>query len=55
MLVERLDAHIPPAAQTSYLLFASDNNQNFKIAQMDANYYNVVQQVAVIPRTYFSV
>ncbi|TFK30708.1 galactan 1,3-beta-galactosidase [Coprinopsis marcescibilis] len=39
------------AEQTSYLLFASDNNQNFKIARMDANYYNVVQQVAVIPRS----
>ncbi|KAF9473188.1 galactan 1,3-beta-galactosidase [Pholiota conissans] len=29
------------AAQTSYLLYASDNNQNFKIAKLDANYYNV--------------
>ncbi|KIP10356.1 glycoside hydrolase family 43 protein [Phlebiopsis gigantea 11061_1 CR5-6] len=28
-------------AQTAYLLYASDNNQNFKIAQLDADYYNV--------------
>ncbi|KAF7319882.1 Galactan 1,3-beta-galactosidase [Mycena kentingensis (nom. inval.)] len=33
------------AAQTSYLLYASDNNQNFKISRMDANYYNVTTQV----------
>ncbi|KAH8834912.1 galactan 1,3-beta-galactosidase [Flagelloscypha sp. PMI_526] len=26
---------------TAYLLFASDNNQNFKIAKMDTDYYNV--------------
>ncbi|KAI0747996.1 galactan 1,3-beta-galactosidase [Daedaleopsis nitida] len=26
---------------TAYLLYASDNNQNFKIARLDANYYNV--------------
>ncbi|KAJ7293808.1 galactan 1,3-beta-galactosidase [Mycena rebaudengoi] len=36
------------AAQTSYLLFASDNNQNFKIARMDTNYYNLTAQVNVI-------
>ncbi|KIP09092.1 carbohydrate-binding module family 35 protein [Phlebiopsis gigantea 11061_1 CR5-6] len=29
------------AAHTAYLLYASDNNQNFKIAQLDADYYNV--------------
>ena len=29
------------AAQTAYLLYASDNNQNFKISQLDADYYNV--------------
>jgi hypothetical protein len=33
------------AAQTAYLLYASDNNQNFKISVMDANYYNVTAQV----------
>ncbi|KJA29316.1 carbohydrate-binding module family 35 protein [Hypholoma sublateritium FD-334 SS-4] len=27
---------------TAYLLYASDNNQNFKISKLDANYYNVV-------------
>ncbi|TFY63401.1 hypothetical protein EVJ58_g3275 [Rhodofomes roseus] len=32
--------------QTAYLLYASDNNQNFKIAQMDSNYYNVTEVVA---------
>ncbi|KAH6916781.1 galactan 1,3-beta-galactosidase [Coprinopsis sp. MPI-PUGE-AT-0042] len=37
------------ADQTTYLLYASDNNQNFKISRMDSNYYNVVQQVSVIP------
>ncbi|KAI0361962.1 galactan 1,3-beta-galactosidase [Trametes cingulata] len=26
---------------TAYLLYASDNNQNFKISKLDANYYNV--------------
>ncbi|KAI0637093.1 galactan 1,3-beta-galactosidase [Trametes polyzona] len=26
---------------TAYLLYASDNNQNFKISRLDANYYNV--------------
>ncbi|KAJ7071396.1 galactan 1,3-beta-galactosidase [Mycena amicta] len=36
------------AAQTSYLLYASDNNQNFKISRMDANYYNVTTQVNVL-------
>ncbi|KAH8107144.1 glycosyl hydrolase [Cristinia sonorae] len=33
-------------AQTAYLLYASDNNQNFKITKLDANYYNVTTQVA---------
>lgn len=28
-------------AGTTYLLYASDNNQNFKITRLDANYYNV--------------
>ncbi|KAJ3516794.1 hypothetical protein NLJ89_g914 [Agrocybe chaxingu] len=37
------------AAGTSYLLYASDNNQNFKISRLDANYYNVTTQIAVIP------
>ncbi|KAI0043240.1 carbohydrate-binding module family 35 protein [Auriscalpium vulgare] len=27
--------------QTAYLLYASDNNQDFKISQLDSNYYNV--------------
>lgn len=27
---------------TAYLLYASDNNQNFKISKLDSNYYNVV-------------
>ncbi|ETW82990.1 glycoside hydrolase family 43 protein, partial [Heterobasidion irregulare TC 32-1] len=35
-------------AQTSYLLYASDNNQNFKITQLDADYYNVTTQVNVL-------
>ncbi|KAI0781064.1 galactan 1,3-beta-galactosidase [Trametes elegans] len=26
---------------SAYLLYASDNNQNFKISKLDANYYNV--------------
>ncbi|EIN13160.1 galactan 1,3-beta-galactosidase [Punctularia strigosozonata HHB-11173 SS5] len=34
------------SAQTSYLLYASDNNQNFKISQLDGNYYTVQTQVA---------
>nr|GAT43613.1 galactan 1,3-beta-galactosidase [Mycena chlorophos] len=33
------------AEQTAYLLYASDNNADFKISKMDANYYNVTQQV----------
>ncbi|KAF7789531.1 hypothetical protein EIP86_000477 [Pleurotus ostreatoroseus] len=36
------------AAQTAYLLYASDNNQNFKITQLDTNYYNVTTQVSVM-------
>ncbi|TEB39093.1 galactan 1,3-beta-galactosidase [Coprinellus micaceus] len=39
------------AAQTAYLLFASDNNQNFKIARMDSSYYNVTTLVSTIPRS----
>lgn len=37
------------AAQTTYLLYASDNNQNFKISKLDVNYYNVDSQTSVIP------
>ncbi|KAK1215924.1 hypothetical protein PQX77_021453 [Marasmius sp. AFHP31] len=33
---------------TAYLLYASDNNQNFKISRLDTNYYNVTTQVSVI-------
>lgn len=33
------------AAQTSYVIYASDNNQNFKISRLDANYYNITTQV----------
>jgi hypothetical protein len=29
------------SAQTAYLLYASDNNQDFKISMLDSNYYNV--------------
>lgn len=36
------------ASQTAYLLYASDNNQNFKITQLDANYYNVTTNVATL-------
>ncbi|KAL5495549.1 hypothetical protein ACEPAI_1012 [Sanghuangporus weigelae] len=32
--------------ETAYLLYASDNNQNFKIARMDSNYYNVTAIVS---------
>ncbi|CAL1704334.1 unnamed protein product [Somion occarium] len=35
-------------AQTAYLLYASDNNQNFKISRLDADYYNVVTQASVL-------
>ncbi|PPR00261.1 hypothetical protein CVT24_005009 [Panaeolus cyanescens] len=35
-------------AQTVYLLYASDNNQNFKISRLDSNYYNVAAQVSTI-------
>lgn len=43
-----LTHQLTPAAQTSYLLYASDNNQNFKISQLDTNYYNVTTQVSVM-------
>ncbi|KAJ4485534.1 Arabinanase/levansucrase/invertase [Lentinula aciculospora] len=33
---------------TAYLLYASDNNQNFKISMLDTNYYNVTEQVSVL-------
>jgi hypothetical protein len=36
------------SAQTAYLLYASDNNQNFKISRLDTNYYNVTSQASVI-------
>ncbi|KZP12634.1 carbohydrate-binding module family 35 protein [Athelia psychrophila] len=36
------------ANQTSYLLYASDNNQNFKITRLDANYYNVTTNVQTL-------
>jgi len=36
------------AAQTTYLLYASDNNQDFKISELDSNYYNVVSQTSVL-------
>ncbi|KAG6857617.1 hypothetical protein H0H87_010185 [Tephrocybe sp. NHM501043] len=54
------------AAQTTYLLYASDNNQNFKISKLDTDYYNVASQSLAGPwssqadiapsatRTYFS-
>ncbi|KAL5535249.1 hypothetical protein ACEPAF_3343 [Sanghuangporus sanghuang] len=32
--------------KSAYLLYASDNNQNFKIARMDSNYYNVTAIVS---------
>ncbi|KAI0058642.1 Arabinanase/levansucrase/invertase [Artomyces pyxidatus] len=34
--------------QTAYLLYASDNNQNFKITQLDSNYYNVTTEASVL-------
>ncbi|KAG6891103.1 hypothetical protein C0995_014193 [Termitomyces sp. Mi166 len=36
------------AAQTTYLLYASDNNQNFKISKLDADYYGVLSQTGVL-------
>ncbi|KAF8161342.1 Arabinanase/levansucrase/invertase [Crassisporium funariophilum] len=36
------------AAKSAYLLYASDNNQNFKISRLDANYYTVVSQTSVL-------
>jgi hypothetical protein len=39
------------AAKTAYLLFASDNNQNFKIAQMDTNYYTLTKLTATLSGT----
>jgi len=38
-------------AQTSYLLYASDNNVNFKIARLDANYYNITTVVQTLSNT----
>lgn len=34
------------AARTAYLLYASDINQDFKIARLDSNYYNVTEVVS---------
>ncbi|CCL99415.1 uncharacterized protein FIBRA_01433 [Fibroporia radiculosa] len=34
------------AERTAYLLYASDNNQDFKISRMDSNYYNVTEVVS---------
>ncbi|KXN81091.1 hypothetical protein AN958_06044 [Leucoagaricus sp. SymC.cos] len=36
------------AAQSVYLLYASDNNQNFKISRLDSGYLNVQSQVSVL-------
>ncbi|KAJ3016070.1 hypothetical protein NUW54_g888 [Trametes sanguinea] len=36
----------PPDNGSAYLLYASDNNQNFKISQLDSNYYNVTSVVS---------
>ncbi|KAF9535739.1 galactan 1,3-beta-galactosidase [Crepidotus variabilis] len=33
---------------SAYLLYASDNNQNFKISKLDSNYYNVANQASSI-------
>ncbi|KAK0208893.1 galactan 1,3-beta-galactosidase [Desarmillaria ectypa] len=33
---------------TAYLLYASDNNQNFKISRLTADYHNVSAQVSVL-------
>ncbi|EJD54262.1 galactan 1,3-beta-galactosidase [Auricularia subglabra TFB-10046 SS5] len=35
--------------QSTYLLYASDNNQNFKIAHLDANFYNVTTVASTLP------
>lgn len=37
---------------TAYLLYASDNNQNFKIARLDDNYYNVTSVVSQLNGQY---
>ncbi|TFK76713.1 galactan 1,3-beta-galactosidase [Pluteus cervinus] len=34
---------------SAYLLYASDNNQNFKISRLDQNYYNVTTTVSTLP------
>ncbi|TFY82940.1 hypothetical protein EWM64_g1071 [Hericium alpestre] len=36
------------SAQTAYLLYASDNNQNFKITRLDTDYYNVTTEASVL-------
>lgn len=35
-------------AGTAYLLYASDNNQNFKISMLSADYLNVTEQVSIM-------
>ena len=40
------------ASQTAYLLYASDNNQNFKISRLDENYYNVTTLVNTLQGTF---
>lgn len=47
-LSQALNQLFSAANQTSYLLYASDNNQNFKITRLDADYYNVTTQVNVL-------
>ncbi|EGO02770.1 glycoside hydrolase family 43 protein [Serpula lacrymans var. lacrymans S7.3] len=39
------------ADQTAYLLYASDNNVDFKISVLDSNYYNVTAMVSEIPNS----
>ena len=36
---------------TAYVLYASDNNQNFKISRLDDDYYTVTEQVNQISCT----
>ena len=36
----------------AYLLYASDNNQNFKITRLDADYYNVTTTVSQLSGSY---
>ena len=43
--------HADDSEQTTYLLYASDNNQNFKISRLDDDYYTVTEQVNQISCT----